>query len=70
VNPAREEDALLDYKGEPRMTPSGALTEIERLRQSDQLDDAQYRLLDELEAYIKAKFPKRASARQLTLDGQ
>jgi hypothetical protein len=52
------------------MTPSGALAEIDRLRQSDKLDDVQYQLLDDLEAYIKAKFPKRSSARQLTFDGQ
>jgi exodeoxyribonuclease-1 len=70
VNPPRQDDALLDYKGEPRMTPSGALAEIDRLRQSEQLDDAQFQLLDELEEYIKAKFPKRPTARQLTLDGQ
>jgi exodeoxyribonuclease-1 len=68
VNPPKEDDALLDYKGEPRTTPSGALTEIDRLRQSEQLDDAQFQLLDELEEYIKTKFPKRPKARQLTLD--
>ena len=68
VNPPKEDDALLDYKGEPRTTPSGALTEIGRLRQSEQLDEVQFQLLDELEEYIKTKFPERPTARQLTLD--
>lgn len=68
VNPPKEDDALLDYRGERRTTPSGALAEIDRLRQSEQLDGTQFQLMDELEEYIKTKFPKRPTARQLTLD--
>jgi hypothetical protein len=68
VNPPKKDDALLDYKGEPRTTPSGALTEIGRLRQSGQLDDVQFQLLNELEEYIKTKFPKPPSNTQLTFD--
>lgn len=70
VNPPRADDALLDYKGERRTTPVGALAEIHQLRQSQELDGYQRQLLDELEDYIKTTFPKRSAGRQLTLDGQ
>ncbi|UCE55331.1 MAG: exodeoxyribonuclease I [Desulfobacterales bacterium] len=68
VNPLKDDDILVDYRGEPRTTPSGALAEIHRLRQSEQLDSSQLQLLDELEDFIKTKFPKRSTAKQLTLD--
>jgi len=68
VNPLRDDDILVDYKGEQRTTPSGALAEIHRLRQSEQLDNAQFQLLDELENFIKNKFSKKPAAEQLTLD--
>jgi len=56
VNPLAEEDALIDYRGERRNTPSGALTEIRHLVQSGDLDDQQLQLLDDLAAYIKNTF--------------
>jgi exodeoxyribonuclease-1 len=68
VNPRREKEALVDYKGEQRTTPPGALMEIKQLKQADTLDNAQHTLLDELEAYINTTFVKKASGRQLTFE--
>jgi exodeoxyribonuclease-1 len=68
VNPARPEEAILDYKGEPRRTPSEALSEIKHLKNTVRLDPNQEQLLDELQNYIKSKFPKRMAGRQLSLD--
>ncbi len=67
VNPAREDEALVDYKGQTRMTPSAALAEIKQLRKSGGLDKEQLALLDELQNYIKNNFPKRGAGRQLTI---
>ena len=69
VNPRREEDALVDYKGERRTIPVSALTEIKKLRQSEELDHMQDKLLDELEDYINSSFIEKAAGRQLRLDG-
>jgi exodeoxyribonuclease-1 len=68
VNPVRPEEAMLDYKGEPRRTPSEALSEIKRLKRTARLDKNQVQLLDDLQNYIKSKFPKRMAGRQLSLD--
>jgi len=67
VNPRREEEALLDYKGDRRTTPPSALREIKQLKQSEDLDSQQQLLLDELEQYINTEFVEKASGRQLTL---
>ena len=56
VNPLKEEDTLVDYRGKKRTTPSGALAKINQLKQAGDLDDHQQQLLDDLEAYIKTKF--------------
>jgi exodeoxyribonuclease-1 len=56
INPLTEEDALLDYRGERRTTPSDALAEIDHLVQYGDLDDHQHRLLDDLAGYIKSTF--------------
>ena len=56
VNPRTEEDALIDYRGEKRTTPSGALTEIKHLLQAGDLDTHQRQLLDDLAGYIKNTF--------------
>ena len=69
VNPRREEDALVDYKGEQRTIPAGALAQIKQLRRSNNLDHMQHRLLDELEEYINTTFTEKAAGRQLKLDG-
>ena len=66
VNPIRQEEAMVDYKGEPRLTPSGALSEIKRLKKAARLDKNQVQLLDDLQNYIKSKFPKRMAGRQLS----
>jgi len=56
INPLTEDDAIVDYRGDKRTTPSGALAEINQLKQSDDLDDHGQQLLDDLEGYIKEKF--------------
>lgn len=56
VNPPNNDDALLDYKGERRTTPSDALAEINRLRDEAGLDGMQIQLLDELTDYIENNF--------------
>lgn len=68
VNPRREDDALVDYKGERRTIPASALTEIKKLRQTGELDHMQNKLLDELEGYINSTFIEKAAGRQLRLD--
>jgi exodeoxyribonuclease-1 len=67
INPAREEDAIVDYREAPRMTPSAALAEIRRLKKSGKLDNQQKKLLDDLQNYIKNNFPKRSAGRQLSI---
>jgi exodeoxyribonuclease-1 len=67
INPAREDDAIIDYREVPRMTPSGALAEIRRLKKSGKLDNQQKKLLDDLQNYIKNNFPKRSAGRQLSI---
>ena len=56
INPSRPEDALVDYRGDKRTTPAGALTEITHLKGTGGLNDHQLQLLDDLEEYIKDKF--------------
>jgi exodeoxyribonuclease-1 len=56
IDPLTEEDAIVDYRGDKRTTPSGALVEINQLKQAGDLDDHQQQLLDDLEEYIKKKF--------------
>ena len=67
VNPLQEDDAIIDYKGEPRLTPSVALREIEHLKKSASLDKNQSALLEDLETFIKSNFPKRKAGRQLSI---
>jgi hypothetical protein len=52
------------------MTPSAALAEIKRLRQSASLDSDQVELLEDLKNYIKNNFPKRKAGRQLSIGDQ
>ena len=68
VNPRREDDALVDYKGERRTIPVAALAEIKQLRQVQELDDHQGRVLDELEHYINTTFIEKTAGRQLRLE--
>lgn len=66
LDPVRQEQAMLDYKGDPRLTPSGALAEIKRLKKTARLDKNQAKLLDDLQNYIENKFPKRMAGRQIS----
>jgi hypothetical protein len=52
------------------MTPSAALAEIRHLKKSGELDENQIKLLDDLQNYIKSKFPKRTSGSQLSIGDQ
>lgn len=68
INPRRPEEAMLDYKGQPRLTPPGALAEIKHLKKTTRLDQDQVQLLDDLQNYIQIKFPRNMGGRQLSLD--
>jgi exodeoxyribonuclease-1 len=56
INPSKEADAMIDYRKERRTTPTGALVEIKRLRQTEDITDPQLRLLSDLEGYLRTKF--------------
>ena len=56
VNPSKQTDAMVDYREEARITPKGALTEIKRLRQTEQFSDHQIKLLNDLESYLCTRF--------------
>ena len=56
INPSRETDAMVDYRAESRITPTGALTEIKRLKQTEDLSDHQIQLLNDLENYLYTRF--------------
>ena len=56
INPFRPEDALIDYREQQRTTPRAAVLEIKRLQQTAELDEAQHRLLEDLENYIRSNF--------------
>ncbi len=58
INPLSQKDAIVDYRGDKRTTPAGALLEITQLKQAGDLDDHQQQLLDDLEQYIKIQFKK------------
>jgi exodeoxyribonuclease-1 len=58
INPSKSEDAIEDFRGEKRTTPSGALAEVKQLKQSGELDDHQQRLLEDLEGYIRNNFKR------------
>ena len=56
INPSKQEVAIIDYRGNKRTTSSGALVEINQLKQAGDLDDHQQQLLVDLEGYIKTRF--------------
>jgi hypothetical protein len=60
-------EALTDYTGNRRTTPQSALAEIIELRRSAGLDDAEHRLLDDLQDHILRHFPCGVPAQQLSL---
>lgn len=53
IDPADENDALVDYKYETRLTPKAALDEIQNLKNTKNLTVQQLQLLNELEHYIR-----------------
>lgn len=56
INPQHPDDAMPDYRGEKRVTPSSALADIDQLNSSADLDDEQAALLKDLERYIMDHF--------------
>jgi exodeoxyribonuclease-1 len=67
VNPPDKDEAIVDFKGERRLTPSVALSEINHLRDTAGLDKNQIKLLNDLEIFIKSNFPQRKAGRQLSI---
>lgn len=70
INPPHADQAIVDYKGEPRLTPIAALEEIKHLKKTARLDPQQIALLDNLKDYIKRNFPRNKAGRQLTIGDQ
>jgi exodeoxyribonuclease I len=58
INPPKEEDAMVDYRKKRRITPTGALDEIKRLKQTGDLVGHQIILLSDLENYLRTNFKK------------
>ncbi|MBW1892259.1 MAG: exodeoxyribonuclease I [Deltaproteobacteria bacterium] len=62
INPENPDDAIIDYRGEKRRTPSSALADIDQLKKSSELgpklDNEQIELIKDLEQYIIKKFRK------------
>jgi len=58
IIPKKQEDAIVDYRGNRRTTPASALMEITHLKLAGGLDDHQQQLLDDLEDYIKTNFSR------------
>jgi len=58
IDPQKESDALVDYRGDNRATPVGVLAEINRLRHTGDLDNMQLQLLNDLQNYIQTNFSK------------
>jgi len=56
LNPPKDEDALLDYKGNKRTTPVGVLAEIERVKTKSEPDEEQLELINDLASYIESHF--------------
>ena len=60
INPPQKDQALQDYKGEKRTTPSGALEEIQALQDQAALSFDQRRLLEDLKNYLLTGFQSDA----------
>lgn len=56
VNPLDNNDAMLDFRGEKKMTPVTALEDIKTIRKEQELDDEQLMLIKEIENYIEERF--------------
>jgi exodeoxyribonuclease-1 len=55
LNPAREEDAPVDWRGEKRLTAKMALQKIAAVKEAKQVDDEGLCLLNDLEKYIRER---------------
>jgi len=58
VNPQREEDALVDYRGEKRLIPAAALIEIAKIKREGSIPEEKMHLLSDLATDIKDRFPQ------------
>jgi exodeoxyribonuclease-1 len=67
VNPPDKDEAIVDFKGERRLTPSAAMAEINHLRDTARLDKNQIELLSDLKIFIKSNFPQSKAGRQLSI---
>lgn len=56
INPLDEEDALVDWRGDKKLTPKAALQRIAEIRGEKQLDEEGIKLLEDLERYIVQAF--------------
>jgi len=59
LNPPSHDKAMLDYKGDRRTTPVGALLEIQKLKDEANLDREQHALLDDLKNHIENNYQGR-----------
>ena len=57
INPLNGEKAPVDYRGDFRTTPAGALKEIEKLENEAEQNSHKLKLLNDLADYIKLTFP-------------
>jgi len=56
VNPVFAEEAMVDYRGKPRLTPKQAIEQIGLLREEVSLREQQRTVLNELETYLRQHF--------------
>ncbi|MBU0993062.1 MAG: exodeoxyribonuclease I [Proteobacteria bacterium] len=56
INSAPEKATLVDYRGEKKLTPAEAISDIKKIRGEQKMDHEQADLLEALEAYINQKF--------------
>lgn len=52
ITPEEIKNALIDFQGQPRMTPQTALSDITKIRTQETLSPEQNKLLQELETYL------------------
>jgi exodeoxyribonuclease-1 len=53
INPAHEEDAMIDFQNKKRLTPRTALQQMDEIRKNNPLSEEQRGLLLKLELYLK-----------------
>ena len=47
---------MIDYKGNRRLTPAGALSAIDPIKSQNGLNPEQHRLLDDLAAWVRETY--------------